>query len=572
MTAEPVAGPATPFDSRQRGGVFIVFRSLPLYARFLAILAIVLLEAMATWVVYTTGGVKYSYVHLMYVPVIFAALLFDAPGAIVAGIGGALLLGPLMPVDTSSGEIQSFSNWIYRGAFFCLIGSIVGAGASTLRRQVSVLTWLNEHDFRTGLLDHLGLIAASRQMISQGGDGFEASTIVVQMNNLLDIQNTFGPEFGEKLIKHVCDRGRRLMPKQVPIALIQPDRVALTFPGGHETRPLRREIESKIREPYHIDGIPVYVDFTFGAAEYPAHANTVEELLQKASIAMHTAVTNKRPFFLYDSAADKTSRDNIMLLGMIPAAMANNEFMIWHQAKASLATGEITSTEALLRWVHPRRGLIPPGLFIPQVEESALINDLTRWVIQAALADKARWTGAGRSMGISINLSVRNLHDHSLLGALHETVSQHGIPPEQVELEITEGAVMHDFAYCGQLVSQLRDRGYRVSIDDFGTGHSSLAYLKKLPVSALKIDQAFVKNLAKDTNDYKIVRTIIALAKSFGLESVAEGVEDTAAYNILRNLGCDYVQGFGLQHPMPYDRLMAWLLEHKPTVPHYRET
>jgi EAL domain-containing protein (putative c-di-GMP-specific phosphodiesterase class I) len=347
----------------------------------------------------------------------------------------------------------------------------------------------------------------------------------------------------------------------VPIALIQPDHLALVFQNGPGTQQMRAQIEARVREPYQIDDVPVYVDFAFGAAEYPKHARTVEELLQKASIAMHTAVIRKRPFYLYDSANDRTSRDNLLLLGMIPAALANNEFVMWHQAKFSLATGKVASTEALLRWAHPQRGLIPPGNFIPQAEESALINNLTQWVIAAALADKAAWMARGQSMGVAINLSVRNLRDRALLDTLHETMSRHSIDPQQVELEITESSVMDDFEYCGQLIGWLRDRGYRVSIDDFGTGHSSLAYLKKLPVCALKIDQAFVKKLAHDRSDQKIVRTILGLAKSLDLECIAEGVEDEAALALLRDWGCDYAQGYGLHKPAPYDKLLAWLEE-----------
>jgi EAL domain-containing protein (putative c-di-GMP-specific phosphodiesterase class I) len=314
--------------------------------------------------------------------------------------------------------------------------------------------------------------------------------------------------------------------------------------------------------------VPVHVDFAFGAAEHPKHARTAEELLQKASIAMHTAVRRKRTFHLYDSATDLTSRENLLLLGMIPAAIVNNEFVIWHQAKLSLATGRVASTEALLRWAHPQRGLIPPGNFIPQAEESALINNITQWVIDAVLADKSAWTARGHCLGVAINLSVRNLHHRALLHALHETVSRHGIDPQQVELEITESAVMDDFEYCGALISRLRDRGYRVSIDDFGTGHSSLAYLKKLPVSALKIDQAFVRKLASDVNDQKIVRAILGLAKSLDLESVAEGVEDEAALALLRDWGCDYAQGYAVHRPAPYDQLLAWIEQaRRPSAP-----
>ena len=515
------------------------------------------------WFVYATGGAKFATLHLMYMPIIFAALMSGAGGGIAAGVVAGLLLGPYMPLDTVTGEAQNPSNWLYRAAFFCMVGGVVGVGAGTLRKQLRVLHWLNDHDARTGLLDRTGLIKFLQQTIDREGASARPFLIVVQINNFLDIQNTLGAAFGEKLLKQICDRGKALVPSDVPIALLQPDRLALVFRNGPETRQQRAEIEARVRMPYQIGEVPLYVDFAFGAAEFPKHARTAEELLQKAGIAMHSAVIRKRPYYCYDSAADHTSRDNLLLLGMIPGALANNEFVMWHQAKFSLATGKVSSTEALLRWAHPQRGLVPPGNFIPQAEESALINNITHWVIRAVLADHAAWTARGQSMGVALNLSVRNLHDRALLDALHETVSRHGIDPHQVELEITESAVMDDFEYCGQLIARLRDRGYRVSIDDFGTGQSSLAYLKKLPVSALKIDQSFVRKLAHDESDQKIVRTILGLAKALGLESIAEGVEDEKAHQLLREWGCDYAQGYLLHKPAPYDKFLAWMEERR---------
>jgi predicted signal transduction protein with EAL and GGDEF domain len=513
------------------------------------------------WFVHAGGGVKFATLHLMYLPIILAALMFGSGGGLWAGIFAGLLLGPYMPLDTVTNEAQNLDNWIVRVAFFCMVGVVVGVGAGTLRRQLRALDWLNDHDARTGLLDRTGLLRALQQRLERDGAAARPFLIVVQINNFLDIQNTLGGAFGEKLLRQICDRGRALVPADVPIALIQADRLALVFPSGSGTREQRAEIEARVREPYQIDGVPVYVDFAFGAAEFPKHARTAEELLQKASIAMHTAIVRKRPFYCYDSAADRTSRDNLLLLGMIPGALANNEFVMWHQAKFSLATGKVAGTEALLRWMHPQRGLIAPGRFIPQAEGSALINNLTQWVIAAALADMAAWTARGQELGVAINLSVRNLHDRALLDSLHETVSLHRIDPQQVELEITESAVMDDFEYCGQLIARLRNRGYRVSIDDFGTGHSSLAYLKKLPVSALKIDQTFVRRLGRDRSDQKIVRTILGLAEALGLESIAEGVEDETALRLLSDWGCDYVQGYALHRPAPYETFLAWLEE-----------
>ena len=535
------------------------FCSPPKATKALAIVIVLVALLGSAWLVHVTGGAQFATVHIMYFPTILAGLVFGAGGGIITGVVAGLLLGPYLLLDTASGEMQQLGNWLLRIVFFCMVGGVVGVGAGTLRRQLKKLDWLNEHDAGTGFLNNLGFARTQQQAIERDGAQAKLLLIVVQIKNLLDIQNTFGAPFSDKLLRHVCERGRELTPADVPIALIQRDRLALAFDNRTETRHLRSEIEARVRSPYQIDGVSVHVDFAFGAAEFPQHARTFEELFQKASIAAHTAVTRQLPFHTYDSAADSTSRENLELLGMIPAALANNEFAVWHQAKLALATGRISSTEALLRWVHPQRGFIPPGTFIPRAEESTLIDDITRWVVGAALADKAAWTARGHSLRVAINLSVRNLHQRSLLDTLHETATRHRIDPQEVELEITESAMMGDIEHCVTLIERLRDRGYRVSIDDFGTGHSSLAYLKKLPVNALKIDKAFIQGLAHDTNGQKIVRIILDLARSLHLETVAEGVEDEKTLALLREWGCDYAQGFAVHRPSPSDQLVAWI-------------
>ncbi len=534
--------------------------------RFLTIFVVVLGLLGSAWFVYSTGGVKYATLHILYLPIIFAAMVFGAPGGILAGAFAGVLIGPYMPLDAITGESQNLANWLYRAAFFCLIGGFVGIGVDALRRQLATLDWLNEHDARTGLLDRTGLLNALRRMVEQEGERTQPFLVVMQLNNFLDIQNTFGSAFAEELLKQVCDRGRSLLPHDVPMAVIQPDRLAAALRSNAEAQQLLTDIEAHVRSPYMIDGVPVHVDFAIGAAEFATHAQTAEELLQKASIAMHTAATRMRPFYLYESATDLTSRDNLILLGRIPAAIANDEFVIWHQAKVSLATGRVCGTEALLRWQLPGRGLVMPCDFIAQAEESVLINNLTQWVIKAALADVAAWKAHGHALGVAINLSVRNLHDRTLFETLDETVALHAIDPQSVELEITESAVMDDFDYCAQLVSRLRERGYRVAIDDFGTGHSSLAYLKNLPVSAIKIDQSFVKRLTQDANDQKIVQTILGLANALDLETVAEGIEDGGALALLRDWGCDFGQGFHIHRPAPQADFLTWMEGQRPRL------
>jgi EAL domain-containing protein (putative c-di-GMP-specific phosphodiesterase class I) len=325
----------------------------------------------------------------------------------------------------------------------------------------------------------------------------------------------------------------------------------------------RERIEAAIKESYLVNEVPIHVDASVGVAHFPDHARTAEELLQKASIAMHWATSSKASLSLYDVANDRTSRDNLILLGGLRDAIDRGELQVWHQAKVALATGEVAGTEALLRWKHPQRGIVSPGSFIPQVEETTLINSVTQVLIAAAFSDAGGWRAAGYRLRVSINLSVRNLRDHMLLDVLEQNARRHELQPADIDLEITESAVMMDPDYCIRLISLLRDRGYGVSIDDFGVGHSSLAYLQKLRVSALKIDQEFVKMLASEPNNQKIVRAILHLASSLGLETVAEGVEDERALALLREWGCDYAQGYGVHRPAPSQDLLRFIEERR---------
>ena len=330
-------------------------------AKWRALAAVTLGLVVVTVTVAVTGGVKFAYVHLAYVPIIFAALLFEVWGGLAAAALAGLLLGPWMPVDTSTGEGQATSNWVIRLVAFCLVGALAGVVAGVLRRQINHLQWLHTHDAETGLLSRDGLLMEMQSHVTGSSHSDRRVMMVAQLNNFLDIQNTFGQVFGHQLVQQICDRGREIVPPGVPIALIQSDRLAVILPGDRDAQPLRDHVESQLREPYEVSGIRVYVDFAIGVAQFPDDGQDPQDLLRKASIAMHVAMRRRLPSLRYDNRADETSQDNLVLLGMVPSAIANNEFRIWHQAKVSLASGRIVGTEALLRWLHPDRGLIPPG-------------------------------------------------------------------------------------------------------------------------------------------------------------------------------------------------------------------
>lgn len=519
-----------------------------------------------TALVYATGGVRFAYLHFMYVPVVLAGLAFGVRGGVLAGIAGGLAVGPFMPIDTTTGEQQLAVNWLFRMSFFVLIGALVGAWAELLRRHLRQLQWLREHHEATGLLNLIGLAKQLDLLIGGSGNPPTLVVAIVQLDTFLEIQNTFGPTFGLKVLSQVVERTQVLLPNAALVALAQPDRIAAVLPADAAKQVTRQQILDAVREPYLVEGVPVHVEASVGVARYPTDGTSAEELLQKASIAMHWAHTSSSTISIYDIANDKTSRDNLVLLGALTEAITRGQLEAWHQGKLHLASGEITATEALLRWNHPQEGIVPPGRFIPQVEETMLVDQVTHTVIAAALADARRFREAGYPLRVAVNLSVRNLRDRTLLDDLDRQLQLNGLTPDDIELEITESAVMDDPDRCLRLIGTLRDRGFGVAIDDFGVGQSSLAYLKRLHVTALKIDQDFVKTLVTDPGNQEIVRAILALARSLHLKTIAEGVEDVGAIELLRDWGCDYGQGYAIHRPSRAADLLKVLNTRQPVA------
>ncbi|TAM02332.1 MAG: GGDEF domain-containing protein [Paraburkholderia sp.] len=532
---------------------------MPATVKAIAAVVIISLVLATAWLVYAMGGIRYSWSHLIYIPVVLGGFAFGIRGGVLAGIASGLALGPLMPINTFTGEMQTFLNWIYRLIFLCINGALVGALSHLFRRYLHKLEWLRTHHEGADVLNLSGLTQALDTKIRKTPKGITLIVSVIQLNAFLDIQNTFGSSFSTRLLAQIIDRTKQIVPPRSLLALIQDDRLAIVTDDVESRQLALARIEGIFDESYIVDGVPIHVDASIGVAHFPDHAQTAEGLLQKACVAMYSANLRKSRSALYNIANDRTNKENLSLLGMLPGAIARGELSVWYQAKVALSTDDVAGSEALVRWLHPQRGLIMPGLFIPQVEETMLIDRVTRNVIATAFADAAGWRTAGYPQRVAVNISVRNLRDHGLLDAIDLNARRCGLMADDIELEITESAVMMDVDHGIRVISELRERGYRVAIDDFGVGHSSLAYLQKMRASALKIDQMFIRTLAADPNNQKIVRAILLLARSLGLETVAEGIEDPVSLSLLREWGCDYGQGYAIHRPSPEPEFRRFL-------------
>jgi EAL domain-containing protein (putative c-di-GMP-specific phosphodiesterase class I) len=324
---------------------------------------------------------------------------------------------------------------------------------------------------------------------------------------------------------------------------------------------IARKIHDALAAPFNSAGIILDVEASVGIAVAPDHGTDVHRLMQRADVAMYSAKRSKAGFEVYDESVDPHSADRLSLTADLRRAVDNNEFLLHYQPKALLSDGRVEGVEALLRWQHPERGMVPPGVFIPIAEDNGLMKPITLWVVDEALRQAGKWRRDGLGLTISVNISVQNLHDASLTDDIAELLSKHDAEADWLRLEITESAVMEGPESALLRLAGLADMGLELSMDDYGTGYSSLTYLKQMPLSELKIDRSFVQNITADQKDALIVGSTIELGHSLGLRVVAEGVEREEDWIGLQMLGCDVAQGFFLGRPMPPEGLEAWLQE-----------
>jgi EAL domain-containing protein (putative c-di-GMP-specific phosphodiesterase class I) len=313
-----------------------------------------------------------------------------------------------------------------------------------------------------------------------------------------------------------------------------------------------------------VRGVTVQLEASIGVAICPDHGTDVTALVRRADVAMYDAKREQGRVRVYDAARDPYSPARLQRAGELRAALSGGELVLHYQPKVSVDGGAVTGVEALVRWEHPNHGLLGPAEFLPLAERTGLMGELTRWVIDAALAQARRWQDEGIEVPIAINLAAANILDAALPDHVAERLTHWGVPGDRLTCELSEHTVMADPRRAHEILDRLRALGVRLSLDDFGTGQSSLSYLKRLPLDEVKIDRAFVSGIVGDVNDLLIVRSTIDLARSLGLDVVAEGVEGEDVLDHLRALRCHEAQGFHLSRPLPADALVDWLASWAP--------
>jgi diguanylate cyclase (GGDEF)-like protein len=386
--------------------------------------------------------------------------------------------------------------------------------------------------------------------------------LVADLDGFKELNDTLGHQAGDLLLRQVGPRILDALRASDTLARLGGDEFAVILPGfdSKDASAIAQRIQGLLDEPFTIRGLTIHMEASFGIASFPEHGTDVDSLVQRADVAMYQAKSSRGGYEVYAPERDSHSRDRLGLLGDLRVATETGQLQVHYQPKVDLATRQVTGVEALVRWHHPRRGLLGPMEFIPFAEHTSLMRPLSLYVLDTSLQQHRIWSDQGIDLKIAVNLSVPNLLDTRLPADVRGLLDKWEVPPEALQLEVTENIVMTDPERMIEVLGALREIGVGLSLDDFGTGSSSLAYLKRLPVDELKIDKSFVLGMEESEADSVIVRTTIELAQRLGLRVVAEGVETVDALEYLSQTGCEEAQGFYLQRPVPAEELTRWLI------------
>jgi diguanylate cyclase (GGDEF)-like protein len=418
------------------------------------------------------------------------------------------------------------------------------------------------HDALTGLPNRTLFHERVDRAIKGVRPEHPVAVLLVDLDRFKEVNDTLGHDHGDELLKVVAERLSGALRQGDTLARLGGDEFAVVLtdlPHRGAAAETAGRLHDALRRPFGLHGIAVELDASVGVALSPEHGTDVTTLIQRADVAMYDAKRTQGRVETYSTERDPYSPARLSLLGELRRAIENGELVLHYQPKVSLAGDRVTGVEALVRWQHPEHGLLQPDQFVPLAERTGTIAHLTRWVLDAALRQCAEWRLEYPDLTVAVNLAAANVLDVGLPAMVTELLDEHGLPGSALECEVSEHTVMSDPQRVTEVLAALRALGVRLSLDDFGTGQASLAYLKQLPLDEVKIDRAFVTGMADDDGDAVIVRSTIDLARNLGLEVVAEGVESESVLEALVDLRCSSAQGFYLSRPLPSAELGLWL-------------
>jgi diguanylate cyclase (GGDEF)-like protein len=476
------------------------------------------------------------------------------------GIMGTLLVGNRLRDDLATFDADDLK-LVETLANHASISLENGRLVESLKRQAAENEFQAQHDSLTGLYNRTMFHSRVTQAIEQAGVDM-VGVLLMDLDRFKEINDTLGHPTGDSLLKETSFRLRRILGPDVTIARLGGDEFAVLLPRLRSligATDIANNLFAALREPYEFQDLSLDVTASIGISLSPQHGTDAESLMQRADVAMYIAKASHTGFEIYDSEKDQYSPARLALVAELRRAIDERHLVVWYQPKIDLGSGGLIGAEALVRWNHPRHGMMPPDEFIGLAEHTGLIGPMTTYVLEEALQQCLAWRSSGfPDFKVAVNLSVKNLMDVELPRLIGSLLTKCRLVPDALQLEITESSIMEDPERAIEVLTRLHEMGIGIAIDDFGTGYSSLAYLRRLPVDEMKIDRSFVRGMMSSENDAVIVRSVIDLGRNLGLVVVAEGIEDRESLERLEALGCTVGQGYHIARPMDSEGFDSW--------------
>lgn len=480
--------------------------------------------------------------------------LAAVPAAIVVAAFGLLIFATQRPIPLASVLLAGAS---------VVVG---GARAAQAIRQGSIETEsrrLGRTDQLTGLGNRRLFNQVTDDVLAELAPGERCALLVINVDRFREVNASLGHAVGDQVLQAMAPRLAAGLPEDATLVRLGGDEFALLLSRrSAEAVAVAETIRRAMAQPFLLAGLQIQVDASIGIATCPDDADARESLLRCADAAMRRAKQDQTGLAVYQAQRDRLDRNGLLYIEQLRTAISDGQLFCVYQPKLNLTTGSADSVEALVRWRHPIQGVISPDNFLPHAERAGLMRPLTEAVLGVALEQAARWRDEQIPVVVAVNLSMTNLLDLGLPDTVARLLGRHGLPADAVLLEVTETIFMADPDRAQLVLGQLRDLGLRISIDDYGQAYSSLAQLRDLAAQELKLDKAFVTGLGQRADIRSIVRSTIEMAHDLGLRVVAEGAETREDVQQLRELGCDYAQGYYICPPLPPQGITSWLLEH----------
>lgn len=427
------------------------------------------------------------------------------------------------------------------------------------------LLFIASHDSLTGLNNRATCLNKLEKSLKQDGNMNGISVLFIDLDRFKEINDAYGHRFGDSVLKNVGVRLGRLQNDQITCARISGDEFLFFFPGfdiSHVEK-FSRDILSIVSKPMIIEGLEITIGCSIGIAIHNGSDISADDLINKADTAMYAAKASGRHIYKWAEKDDETEIQRHRLRSELLSAINGNQFILYYQPQIHLETGKIVGVEALIRWQHPHFGMLAPGAFITLAEESPIIFKLGEWVFDEACRQLALWNRLGFTLKMSINISAKQLNDPTLINRVDAIIVKYGLSPDCIELEVTESMLVQDFATTSKILEPFKQKGYRIALDDFGTGYSNFSYLNSLPITAIKIDRSFLRNIESDWKAIAVINGIIALGKSLDLTVITEGIETESEYEIIKGTKCDQIQGYFISRPLPAKELAEKFINKK---------